>query len=97
MSSPAACGGLALLVSALKAEKRAYTPASVRRAIENTARPVASIEKFALGHGLLQVCAAYDHFVKFGDKHDLNVVYTVSTLHWNSDVPSCLPHCCVCC
>ena len=45
----------ALILSALKANGVAYTPFSVRRAIENTALKVDSIEPFALGHGLLQV------------------------------------------
>jgi tripeptidyl-peptidase II len=55
MSSPNCCGGIALLLSALKATGTAYSPHSVRRAIENTAAQVEGIEPFALGHGLLQV------------------------------------------
>jgi hypothetical protein len=58
MASPCACGGLALLLSALKAEGQAVTPARVRRAVENTCLPVAAGEPDALltyGRGLLQV------------------------------------------
>ena len=40
MSSPNACGGIALLLSALKQQKIAYTPIRVRRSIENSARAV---------------------------------------------------------
>lgn len=58
MSSPCACGGLALLISALKAEGQAATPARIRRAVENTALPVAegsSDSALTYGRGLLQV------------------------------------------
>ncbi len=41
MASPCACGGLALLLSALKAEGQAVMPARVARAVENTCLPVA--------------------------------------------------------
>jgi tripeptidyl-peptidase-2 len=55
MSSPNCCGGLALILSALVAQGISYTPAAVRRAIENSAAQVAGIEPWALGTGLLQV------------------------------------------
>ncbi len=58
MSSPCACGGLALLISALKAEGQAATPARIRRAVENTALPVAEgspDSALTYGRGLLQV------------------------------------------
>ena len=45
----------ALVLSALKAEGVSYTPFSVRRALENTALNIDTVEKFALGHGLIQV------------------------------------------
>ncbi|KAK4384978.1 Tripeptidyl-peptidase 2 [Sesamum angolense] len=40
MSSPCACGGVALLVSAMKAEGVPVSPYSVREALENTSVPV---------------------------------------------------------
>lgn len=55
MSSPNCCGGIALVLSALVAQGVGYTPASVRRAIENSAAKVAGVEPWALGTGLLQV------------------------------------------
>lgn len=58
MASPCACGGIALLLSALKAEGQAVTPARVRRALENTCQPVAAGQPDAAltyGRGLLQV------------------------------------------
>lgn len=59
MSSPNCCGGIALVLSALVAQGVKYTPASVRRAIENSAAAVAGIEPWAIGTGLLQVPAAH--------------------------------------
>jgi tripeptidyl-peptidase-2 len=58
MASPNACGGLALLVSAMLAEGQAVTPARVRRAVENTCQAVAEGDPEAVltyGRGLLQV------------------------------------------
>ena len=58
MASPCACGGLALLVSALKAEGQEVTPARLRRAVENTCAPVAARAPdgpLTYGRGLLQV------------------------------------------
>lgn len=67
MSSPSACGGVALLLSALKAEGQPVTPARIRRAIENTASPLGGGDPTATltyGRGLMQVAAAYDYLVK---------------------------------
>lgn len=59
MSSPSACGGLALLLSAMLAEGQVITPARVRRAVENTCLPVGDAGDAAAvltyGRGLLQV------------------------------------------
>lgn len=59
MSSPNACGGLALLLSAMLAEGQVITPARVRRAVENTCLPVGDAGDAAAvltyGRGLLQV------------------------------------------
>ncbi|PRW39066.1 Tripeptidyl-peptidase 2 isoform A [Chlorella sorokiniana] len=64
MASPCACGGLALLVSALKGEGQAVTPARIRRAVENTCLPVAERSPdgvLTYGRGLLQVDSAYKY------------------------------------
>jgi tripeptidyl-peptidase-2 len=58
MSSPNCCGGIALIISAVLAQGVRYTPAALRRAIENSAAHVDKIEPWALGTGLLQVPAA---------------------------------------
>jgi len=61
MASPNACGGIAVVLSGLKAEGIAYSPHSVRRAIQNTARPVERVDSFTQGPGLLQVDRAFEH------------------------------------
>ncbi|MCH8830735.1 MAG: S8 family serine peptidase, partial [Planctomycetes bacterium] len=64
MASPNCCGGLALLLSALKAQKITYSPSSIRRAIANTARRIDSADVFAQGPGLLQVDRALSYLQK---------------------------------
>ncbi|MCA9089909.1 MAG: S8 family serine peptidase [Planctomycetaceae bacterium] len=61
MASPNACGNIALLLSGLKAEKAPYTPASILRALQQTAEPVNTADPFAQGPGLLQVDQAFDY------------------------------------
>ncbi|KAF3597894.1 hypothetical protein DY000_02026985 [Brassica cretica] len=57
MSSPSACGAIALLLSAMKAEGIPVSPYSVRRALENTSTPVGDLpeDKLTTGQGLMQV------------------------------------------
>eukprot|EP00698_Gefionella_okellyi_P021016 TRINITY_DN6698_c0_g1_i1.p1 TRINITY_DN6698_c0_g1~~TRINITY_DN6698_c0_g1_i1.p1 ORF type:complete len:1274 (-),score=325.43 TRINITY_DN6698_c0_g1_i1:47-3868(-) len=77
MSSPNVCGGLALLLSALKAEGVAYTPHRIKNAIQNTARAVENVEVFATGAGLLQVERAFEHLMKNAQYAPLDVRYDV--------------------
>ncbi len=78
MAAPNACGGLALLVSGMKAEERDYSPHSIRRAMINTAEPVEGVDVFAQGPGMLQVDRAWEHLVRHDDSIDENVRYRVS-------------------
>jgi tripeptidyl-peptidase-2 len=67
MSSPCAAGGVALLLSAMKAEGQKVTPARVRRAIENTCRAVNAenpASALTYGRGLLQVGEAWEYLKK---------------------------------
>ncbi len=74
MASPHACGNLALLVSAAKETKTPFSPASVRRAIQNTAQFINRSEVFAQGPGLLQVDKAWDHLQRHAnDRGELAV------------------------
>ena len=57
MASPCACGGLALVLSALKQEGQAPTPPRLRRAVENTCLPLGDPTAdgvLTYGRGLLQ-------------------------------------------
>ncbi|KAK6155687.1 hypothetical protein DH2020_009935 [Rehmannia glutinosa] len=69
MSSPCACGGVALLVSAMKAEGVPVSPYSAREALENTTVPVGGSpeDKLSAGQGLMQVDKAYDYIQKSRD------------------------------
>ncbi|CAK9160937.1 unnamed protein product [Ilex paraguariensis] len=69
MSSPSACGGIALLISAMKAEGIPVSPYSVRKALENTSIPVGSLpeDKLSTGQGLMQVDKAHEYIQKSRD------------------------------
>ena len=49
------CLVAALVLSGLKGQKVPYTPFSVRRGLENSALVNDNMDRFALGHGILQV------------------------------------------
>jgi len=77
MSSPNCCGCLALVISALKANKTGYSPASLKRSLENTALWDANRDNFTQGYGLVQVAHTYEHASKFSEQH--SVSYSVTT------------------
>lgn len=62
MASPSACGGVALLVSGMKAEGIVVSPYTVRMALENTAISIGggTEEKLTTGQGLMQVDRAHE-------------------------------------
>ena len=76
MSSPSACGGIALLLSGLKHQKQKWSPYRIKRAIVNTAKQIPNVERFAQGHGVLQIDKAFDYLVtnKKSKDHDLRFV-----------------------
>ncbi|GLJ21474.1 hypothetical protein SUGI_0396320 [Cryptomeria japonica] len=63
MASPCACGGVALLLSAMKAECFPISPYTVRKALENTAAAIGNKpeEKLSTGQGLMQIDKAYEY------------------------------------
>ena len=82
MASPNACGGFALLLSGLKAEELAFSPASVLRALQNTAERL-DVDPFAQGPGLIQIDRAYDHLQQWGSAPGAELSYTVRILSRN--------------
>lgn len=66
MSSPNACGNIALMLSALKRRNETYTPTSILRSLQSTALPVATIDRFAQGPGLVQIDRALEHHLRWG-------------------------------
>lgn len=62
MASPNACGGVALVLSAAIANGIEYTSESVKGVVESSAADVAGQEAWAQGHGILQVCDAWELF-----------------------------------
>ncbi|XP_037561966.1 tripeptidyl-peptidase 2 isoform X6 [Dermacentor silvarum] len=76
MSSPHAAGVVALLLSGMVARGLAYSPYSVRRALENSAQPTR--DPFSMGHGLLQVDRAFEHLLQHGQGPERQFRFRVS-------------------
>ncbi|XP_039137990.1 tripeptidyl-peptidase 2 isoform X1 [Dioscorea cayenensis subsp. rotundata] len=66
MSSPSACGGVALLVSGMKAEGIPVSAYTVRRALENTSLSIGDTpeDKLSTGQGLMQVDRALEYIMQ---------------------------------
>ncbi|GMH33052.1 hypothetical protein BSKO_00886 [Bryopsis sp. KO-2023] len=80
MASPNACGGIALLLSGLKATGGAITSNRIRRAVENTAQVVDTGDlpvELTHGRGLLQVDKAWQYLEKSGEVDFPDVRYEV--------------------
>ena len=78
MSSPNACGCIALLLSALKTQSIPYTPATIKRTVENTATPLESHDSFSIGHGIVQIDEAYERFIEISDLPTTRVHFKVT-------------------
>lgn len=61
MAAPNACGSLALVLSALKAQGLPYSPHLLRRAVTATAKTLPSLHPLVQGHGMVQVGPALDY------------------------------------
>ena len=62
MSSPNCAGNVALLLSALKQNGTSYSPARIRRALENSAKPIPNNGTILdSGRGLVQIDDAYEY------------------------------------
>ncbi|KAG4304796.1 hypothetical protein PORY_001849 [Pneumocystis oryctolagi] len=60
MSSPSVCGGVSLILSALKAQKIKYTPLRIYKAIENASKDIGD----PMNVGFLQVEKSYEYFLQ---------------------------------
>jgi len=60
MSSPHACGGIALVMSGLKQRGLEWNPHWMKQALTSTASQVNKDEPFSTGHGLVQVDSCFD-------------------------------------
>jgi tripeptidyl-peptidase-2 len=78
MSSPNACGCIALLLSALKSNKVPYNPAFIKKIIENTAVPLGHHDPFSIGRGIIQVAKAYDAAMSGLPSHLVDIQVSVS-------------------
>ncbi|OWM79539.1 hypothetical protein CDL15_Pgr022951 [Punica granatum] len=69
MASPSACGGVALLISAMKAESIPVSPYTVRTALENTCILIGALpeDKLSTGQGLMQVDKAFQYVMQYRD------------------------------
>ncbi|CAL9780957.1 unnamed protein product [Musa acuminata subsp. burmannicoides] len=88
MASPSACGGVALLVSAMKAESINVSPYVVRRALENTTASIgdAAEEKLTTGQGLMQIDKAYEYAKMSKDLP--SVSYKITVNHAGKSTPT---------
>ncbi|TPX35306.1 hypothetical protein SmJEL517_g02335 [Synchytrium microbalum] len=75
MSSPSMCGGVALLVSALKANGIPYTPYRVKAALVNTSKDIGDPQKV----GFAQIIPAWE-YLKATSNYQLDVYYETSIL-----------------
>ena len=78
MASPNVCGGIALLLSGLKAEGREWTPYTIRRALAATARPLPDDDPWGQGAGVVQIDAAWNYLEKHAGRDDDDVRYDVT-------------------
>lgn len=77
MSSPSACGAIALMLSKLKQDDVDYTPHSVKRALKATAVEVPEQSPWAQGAGMLQVDSAYEHLVNYEADEQFDVWFDI--------------------
>ena len=79
MASPNACGSVAVLMSALKKEGIIFSPAGIRRCLENTALRIDGLSSFVQGHGMVQVDRAFDYMKDASsDVYSTHITYEVS-------------------
>lgn len=83
MSCPHASGCVALLLSALKAQNITYTPHAIKRALENTAENLCSLEAWDCGYGVLQVDKALTYLERRGQANAHVPRYAITASYAN--------------
>lgn len=78
MASPHVAGAVAVLLSGLKQNLISYSPYSIKRALENGAQFLESVECLAQGHGLLQVESSYNLLVEHQNEQERDVRFSIS-------------------
>ena len=78
MASLYVCGALALVLSGMRARGLAWSPFSVRRAVENTAVPLDTMCKFGQGNGLLNVENTFAHLVNNCSSNERGVRFALT-------------------
>ncbi|XP_021931036.1 tripeptidyl-peptidase 2 [Zootermopsis nevadensis] len=78
MASPHVCGAVAVLLCGLEKKSLRYSPYSVKRALENTALYLETIDFFAQGRGLLQVEKAFEHLTTYHDQPERDIRFQVT-------------------
>ncbi len=77
MSSPNACGSLAVLIGALRAESIPYTASSLKQVIANTAVPIPGEDRFSQGQGMLRVDRALallqEHAIPLAPRYEVRI------------------------
>jgi len=78
MAAPNTTGSLALVLSAMRAQNLPWSPFSVKRALENSARRLENQCKYGQGNGLLDVEGTYTHLSTYSNSKERDVRFVVS-------------------
>lgn len=84
MAAPSACGALALVMSAMKAEGIPITPARIDQAIRATVKDVKDPQNI----GLIQVEALYQHLVDTRDLFECDASFEVNIISQGHPAPN---------
>ncbi|KAL7008696.1 hypothetical protein EMMF5_001958 [Cystobasidiomycetes sp. EMM_F5] len=83
MASPNACGAIALVLSALKAEKIQFSPTSVIKAIGATSKDVDDPQNV----GLIQVEALHKYLIAHTEHPDVHADFEISVIRQGNPAP----------
>ncbi|OXU24497.1 hypothetical protein TSAR_010597 [Trichomalopsis sarcophagae] len=78
MASPHVTGAVAVLISGLIAKNLKFSPYSIKRALENSAHFIDTLDPFAQGSGLLQVERAFENLVNNANAPERDVRFTIN-------------------